>query len=137
MVEYGAEKRISQHSSLSGAVSVGMPTGVMLKIKLVPFAVSPLNGLERLENLVHGLDTGNTACYILYVCFRLTRGSHAFVFPIHLCEEVLMAPIFYATIVPVVSWLTIKALFIDPINREKQLREREKTRETNKARYIS
>lgn len=31
--EYGAEKKVSQNSSLSAAVSLGYPTGVQLKLK--------------------------------------------------------------------------------------------------------
>ncbi|KAG8231870.1 hypothetical protein J437_LFUL011775 [Ladona fulva] len=33
MVEYGVEKKVSKHSSLSAAVSVGVPNGVTLKVK--------------------------------------------------------------------------------------------------------
>lgn len=31
--EYGVEKRLSPHSTISAAVAVGVPTGVMLKVK--------------------------------------------------------------------------------------------------------
>ncbi|XP_070759017.1 dnaJ homolog subfamily C member 11-like [Enoplosus armatus] len=34
VVEYGAERKISRHSVLSGTVSIGVPQGVTLKIKL-------------------------------------------------------------------------------------------------------
>ncbi|XP_075212774.1 dnaJ homolog subfamily C member 11 [Lycorma delicatula] len=34
LAEYGAEKKISEHNTLSAAVTVGVPTGVTLKIKL-------------------------------------------------------------------------------------------------------
>lgn len=33
IAEYGAEKKVSHHSSVSAAVMVGVPTGVMLKLK--------------------------------------------------------------------------------------------------------
>lgn len=33
LVEYGAEKKVSQNSSVSAAVMVGVPTGVVLKLK--------------------------------------------------------------------------------------------------------
>ncbi|XP_077301854.1 dnaJ homolog subfamily C member 11-like [Arctopsyche grandis] len=94
--EYGVEKRISQHTNLSGSVTIGVPTGIFLKIKL-------------------------------------TRGFQTFIFPIHLCDEVLLAPVFYATVVPLVSWLAVKKFIIDPINREKENREIRKNRENNKA----
>ncbi|XP_012264021.2 dnaJ homolog subfamily C member 11 [Athalia rosae] len=98
-LEYGAEKKISQHSSLSAAVSVGVPTGVMLKI-------------------------------------RLTRASQTYSFPIHLCEEVIPAPIFYATVGPLITWAVIKKLIIDPVVREQKEREKEKQKELNKSRML-
>lgn len=33
VVEYGAEKKVSQHSWLAASVAVGIPSGVTLKIK--------------------------------------------------------------------------------------------------------
>lgn len=33
MAEYGAEKKISKYSSVVASVSVGQPTGVIMKIK--------------------------------------------------------------------------------------------------------
>lgn len=33
MVEYGLERKVSGHSTLAVAMSVGVPTGVTLKIK--------------------------------------------------------------------------------------------------------
>ena len=33
VVEYGAERKISRHSVLGAAVSVGVPQGVSLKVK--------------------------------------------------------------------------------------------------------
>lgn len=35
MVEYGVEKKVSKYSSVFASVSVGSPSGVMLKIKLI------------------------------------------------------------------------------------------------------
>lgn len=31
--EYGAEKKVSQNSSLAASLSLGVPTGVQLKVK--------------------------------------------------------------------------------------------------------
>jgi DnaJ family protein C protein 11 len=33
VMEYGAEKKVSQHSWLAASVAVGVPSGVTLKIK--------------------------------------------------------------------------------------------------------
>lgn len=98
-VEYGAEKKISRHSSLSAAVRVGVPTGVTLKIKL-------------------------------------SRASQAYTFPIHLSEEVLPAPVFYATVAPLLTWTIVKRLVIDPVVKERQEREKEKQKEMNKSRMM-
>ncbi|XP_011333880.1 dnaJ homolog subfamily C member 11 isoform X2 [Ooceraea biroi] len=98
-LEYGAEKKVSEHSSVSAAVRIGTPTGVTLKI-------------------------------------RLNRASQAYSFPIHLCDEVLPAPVFYATVAPIITWAVIKKLVIDPVVRERKEREKEKQRELNKSRIM-
>ncbi|KAL0851890.1 hypothetical protein ABMA28_000180 [Loxostege sticticalis] len=94
IAEYGAEKKVSQNSSVSAAVMLGVPSGVMLKLKW-------------------------------------TCSSQTIVVPIHLCEEVMPSPVFYATVVPLVSWLVLKKLVLDPIARERQERERQRSREAN------
>ncbi|XP_028049704.1 dnaJ homolog subfamily C member 11 isoform X2 [Monomorium pharaonis] len=98
-LEYGAEKKVSKHSSVSAAVRIGVPTGVTLKL-------------------------------------RLSRASQAYTFPIHLCDEVLPAPVFYATVAPIITWTVIKKLVIDPIVKERTEREKEKQRELNKSRMM-
>ncbi|KAL6260832.1 dnaJ homolog subfamily C member 11 [Pogonomyrmex barbatus] len=98
-LEYGAEKKVSKHSSISAAVRVGVPTGVTLKL-------------------------------------RLSRASQAYTFPIHLCDEVLPAPVFYATVAPIITWTVIKKLIIDPVVKERKEREKEKQRELNKSRML-
>ncbi|XP_068632767.1 dnaJ homolog subfamily C member 11 [Battus philenor] len=94
IAEYGAEKKVSQNSSVSAAVMVGVPSGVLLKLKW-------------------------------------TCSTQTIVMPVHLCEEVLPSPVFYATVVPLVSWLVFKKLVLDPINRERQEREKQRSMEAN------
>ncbi|XP_072930669.1 dnaJ homolog subfamily C member 11 [Epargyreus clarus] len=94
IAEYGAEKKVSQNSSVSAAVMLGVPSGVMLKLKW-------------------------------------TCSSQTIVVPIHLCEEVMPSPVFYATVVPLVSWMLLKKLVLDPITREKHERERQRSMEAN------
>lgn len=98
-MEYGAEKKVSRHSSLSAAVRVGVPTGVTLKVKL-------------------------------------NRASQAYTFSIHLSDEILPAPVFYATVVPVMSWIIVKKIIIDPVVKEREEREKEKQKEMNKTRMV-
>ncbi|XP_071449157.1 dnaJ homolog subfamily C member 11 [Hetaerina americana] len=99
VLEYGVEKKVSKHSSLSAAVSFGVPNGVTLKIKL-------------------------------------TRASQTYSFPIHLSEDVAASPVFYATIAPVVVWLVVKRLVVDPYVMEQQAQEKEKQRQVNRARIL-
>ncbi|XP_028032190.1 dnaJ homolog subfamily C member 11 isoform X2 [Bombyx mandarina] len=94
IAEYGAEKKVSQNSSVSAAVMLGVPSGVMLKLKW-------------------------------------TCSSQTIVVPIHLCEEVMPSPVFYATVVPLVSWMILKKIVLDPIARERQERERQRSMEAN------
>ncbi|XP_039763790.1 dnaJ homolog subfamily C member 11 [Pararge aegeria] len=94
IAEYGVEKKVSQNSSVSAAVMLGVPSGVMLKLK--------------------------------WSC-----SSQTVVVPIHLCEEVIPAPVFYATVVPMLSWLILKKLVLDPIARERRERERQRSMEAN------
>ncbi|CAL7942456.1 unnamed protein product [Xylocopa violacea] len=99
VVEYGAEKQVSQHSRLSATVSAGMLTGVTLKIKLF-------------------------------------RSFQTYAFPIHLSDEVLPATVFYATVVPLLTWIVVKKVVIDPIVKKQEEREKEKEKEANKTRMM-
>ncbi|XP_067005010.1 dnaJ homolog subfamily C member 11 isoform X3 [Anabrus simplex] len=97
VLEYGAEKKVSQHSSVAAAVSLGVPSGIILRVKL-------------------------------------SRASQTYSFPIHLSEEILPSPVFYATVTPILVWAIVKKLVIDPMVRDQKERDKEKQRETNKNR---
>ncbi|KOB73460.1 DnaJ-17, partial [Operophtera brumata] len=94
IVEYGAEKKVSQNNSVSAAVMVGVPSGVILKLKW-------------------------------------TNSSQTIVVPIQLCEEVVPSPVFYATVVPIVSWLILRKLVLDPIAKEREQRNKIRSMEAN------
>ncbi|KAL1116760.1 hypothetical protein AAG570_005232, partial [Ranatra chinensis] len=96
-LEYAAEKKVSEHSTISALVSVGVPTGVILKIKFV-------------------------------------RANQTYNFPIHLCEEVMPSPVFYATVTPLVVWAVVKRLIIDPIVLERTERGRQRQKDNYKNR---
>lgn len=98
-LEYGAEKRLSQRSSVLATVGVGSSIGVQLKI-------------------------------------RLRRVSQSYTLLFHLSEEALPAPIFYATVLPLITWSVMKKLVVDPMVKERKDREKEKQKEMNKARMI-
>lgn len=58
---------------------------------------------------------------------RWTCSTQSIVVPIHLCEEVVPSAVFYATVVPLVSWLLLKKIVLDPMAKERQERERQRT----------
>lgn len=95
VVECSAEKKVSEQSSLGAAVSVGIPSGVILKI-------------------------------------RITRAQQTYFFPIHLCEEPRLIPSVYATVTPLIVWLAVKKLIVDPFVREQKEKHIERQREINK-----
>ncbi|XP_042863914.1 dnaJ homolog subfamily C member 11-like isoform X1 [Penaeus japonicus] len=97
--EYGAEKKVSQNSSLAASLSLGVPTGVQLKVKL-------------------------------------HRASQTYGTTILLCEEILPAPVIYGTMVPLISWLALQKLVIQPYLRQRKQTELLKQRESNKSRLL-
>ncbi|XP_069960476.1 dnaJ homolog subfamily C member 11 isoform X2 [Cherax quadricarinatus] len=97
ILEYGAEKKISQNSSLAASLALGIPTGVQLKIKL-------------------------------------HRASQTYAATIMLCEEILPAPVIYGTLVPLMSWLAVQKLIIQPYMRQQKQAELLKQREANRSR---
>ncbi|XP_044266778.1 dnaJ homolog subfamily C member 11 [Tribolium madens] len=94
VIEYGAEKKVSKHSNLSFAVTVGVPSGVKLKI-------------------------------------RLTRANQVYNFPIHLCEEIMPSPVFYATVIPLVVYVVVKKGFVEPFLKEQKAKKVEKQKQNN------
>ncbi|XP_063991698.1 dnaJ homolog subfamily C member 11 isoform X2 [Diachasmimorpha longicaudata] len=67
---------------------------------------------------------------------KLTRASQTYLLPITLCEDVLPAPVFYGTVAPLITWIIVKKLIVDPVVKEQREREREKQKELNKARML-
>ncbi|RDD39395.1 DnaJ-like protein subfamily C member 11 [Trichoplax sp. H2] len=74
---YGAETKVTKHSLLSAAVSVSVPRGITLKLKV-------------------------------------TRGTQTYKLPIYLSEEVDRTIVFYATVVPLLTYWTVQSLIIKP-----------------------
>lgn len=52
-------------------------------------------------------------------------------FPIHLCEEVMPSPIFYATVLPLAIYVVVKKGFVEPFLREQLLKRLEKKKQEN------
>ncbi|KAG7166506.1 dnaJ homolog subfamily C member 11-like [Homarus americanus] len=99
ILEYGAEKKVSQNSSLAASIALGVPTGVQLKVKL-------------------------------------HRASQTYAATIMLCEEIMPAPVIYGTLVPLLSWLALQKLIIQPYLRQQKQAELLKQREANRSRLL-
>ena len=75
--------------------------------------------------MVIGVPTGVT------LRIRLVRSSQSYSFPIHLSDEIMLQPVFYGTIAPLIVWYTLKKLVFDPIEDRKQEEERKRQSEAN------
>jgi len=62
---------------------------------------------------------------------KFTRASQTYTFPIHLADEVLMQPVFYGTVAPLLTWFTIQKLIVDPYTHRKKQAEKQKLKESN------
>lgn len=49
--------------------------------------------------------------------FRLNRASQTYLFPVHLTDQLLPSAIFYATVGPLVFYLAVQRLVIQPYMR--------------------
>jgi DnaJ family protein C protein 11 len=72
----------------------------------------------------------------MFLQCRLSRANQTYTFPIHLSDELIPSPVFYATVTPIVIWAVVKKLIVDPIVHEQKERDKEKQRELNKTRYF-
>jgi len=66
------------------------------------------------------------------VRIKLTRASQTYLFPFHLSDEIILQPIFYGTVVPLLAWFTVKKLLLDPYEARRKEKERERKREQNR-----
>ncbi|XP_076179972.1 dnaJ homolog subfamily C member 11 [Ptiloglossa arizonensis] len=114
------EKQIKLRGSIkAGAFGVLLEYGVEQRVS----RHSNLSAAVRV-----GLPTGVT------LKIKLRRASQLYTFAIHLSDEVLPAPVFYATVVPVITWAFVKKFVIDPVVKKREEREKEKQKEMNKTR---
>jgi len=59
---------------------------------------------------------------------RVSRGNQIYNFPIHLCEEVLPSPIFYGTVTPMVAWIIVRRLIVEPYVQQQKAKDIERHR---------
>ncbi|KAK8723209.1 hypothetical protein OTU49_011910 [Cherax quadricarinatus] len=67
---------------------------------------------------------------------KLHRASQTYAATIMLCEEILPAPVIYGTLVPLMSWLAVQKLIIQPYMRQQKQAELLKQREANRSRLL-
>jgi len=67
----------------------------------------------------------------------LTRGNQVYNFPIHLCDEVLPSPIFYGTVPPVVAWVIVRRLIVEPYVQQQKAQDIERHRAMHHAQMLA
>ena len=60
---------------------------------------------------------------------KLSRASQTYLFPFHLSDEVMLQPVFYGTVVPLLGWLTVKKLLLEPLEKRRKQEEERKQKE--------
>jgi len=63
---------------------------------------------------------------------KLTRASQTYLFPFQLSDEVMLQPVFYGTVAPLLVWFTVKKLLLEPLELKRKEEAREKQRESLK-----
>ncbi|CAH1955822.1 unnamed protein product [Acanthoscelides obtectus] len=114
-------KLISQELKLRIALKAGTFGGVI--------EYGAEKKISKFSNLAFSVVCGVPAGVKLKI--RLTRASQTYSFPIHLCEEVMPAPVFYATIVPLVLYIVVKKGFVEPFIKEEKSKKLEKQKQDN------
>eukprot|EP00096_Caligus_rogercresseyi_P005907 TRINITY_DN21970_c0_g1_i1.p1 TRINITY_DN21970_c0_g1~~TRINITY_DN21970_c0_g1_i1.p1 ORF type:complete len:605 (-),score=145.05 TRINITY_DN21970_c0_g1_i1:145-1959(-) len=56
----------------------------------------------------------------------LVRSTQTYSFPIHLSDEILIQPILYGTLLPLVTWYSVKKLILDPMEERKKRKAEER-----------
>jgi len=68
---------------------------------------------------------------------KLTRASQVYLFPFHLSDEILIQPVFYGTVCPLIIWLTAKKLILEPMQARAREAARVRKREVNRERVAA
>ncbi|XP_017794016.1 PREDICTED: dnaJ homolog subfamily C member 11 [Habropoda laboriosa] len=119
-------KMQEKEMKLRGSVKAGT-VGVIVEYG----AEKKISRHSRLSATVSaGVPTGVT------LKIKLSRSFQTYAFPIHLSDEVLPATVFYATVVPLMTWMIVKKVVIDPMVKKREEHKKEKEREVNKTRML-
>ena len=60
---------------------------------------------------------------------KLTRASQSYLMPVQLSDEVMLQPVFYGTVVPLLAWFTVKKLILEPLEERRKSEVKRKQRE--------
>jgi len=63
---------------------------------------------------------------------KLTRATQTYLFPFQLSDEVMLQPIFYGTVAPLIAWLTVKKLILEPMELKRKEEARAKQKQSMK-----
>jgi len=63
---------------------------------------------------------------------KLTRATQTFLLPIHLSDEIMLQPVFYGTVVPLLAWFTVKKLILNPLEESRKQEAKRKEKEATK-----
>merc|ERR1719481_213317 len=63
---------------------------------------------------------------------KLTRSSQTYLFPFHLSDDIMLQPVFYGTVAPMIAWLTVKKLILDPLEVRRKEEAKQKQRQSTK-----
>ncbi|XP_048520604.1 dnaJ homolog subfamily C member 11 [Dendroctonus ponderosae] len=116
-----ARKLITQELKLKLAVKFGTFGGV------VEYGAE--KRISKHSNLSFSVVCGVPAGVKLKI--RLSRANQVYSCPIHLCEEIMPSPVFYATIVPLVVYLVVKKGIVEPFLKEEKSKKLEKQKQNN------
>jgi len=114
-------KRLKRPIKVRGAIKFGT-FGALIEYGIEK-KISPHSNLGA--TMLVGIPFGVT------LRVKFTRASQTYTFPIHLADEVLMQPIFYGTVAPLLTWFTIQKLIIDPYNNRKKEIDKQNLKKAN------
>jgi len=120
----------------NGALAKKKPSNVQLRaaLKCGTFGALVEYGIDRRlsahstigATMVVGIPFG------VKLRVRFSRFTQTYIFPLQLTDgEIMMQPIFYGTVAPLLAWFTFKKLILDPYDASKRLAEKEKLRDAN------
>lgn len=68
--------------------------------------------------------------------FRLNRANQIYSFPIHLSEEMMPSAVFYGTVVPLIVYILVKKVVVEPFVKDQQALKTEKQKQINKKKLV-